>query len=151
VPIVALTAHALPSDRVRCLEAGMDGYLSKPFRAGDLMRAIAEVLPVRRPPVVPSVAPASLLGDEISALLVVEYESKLREIGEALASGRLGEVRMLVHRLKGAMALFHTGDPYTAADRLEWAAASGDRPECFEAWTMLSTHLERLLVELHRA
>jgi signal transduction histidine kinase/CheY-like chemotaxis protein len=41
-PIVAVTAHASAEDRVRCLEAGMDGFLAKPIQAAELHRVLAE-------------------------------------------------------------------------------------------------------------
>jgi len=42
-PIIALTALALPSDGERCLEAGMDLYLAKPYRRADLLAALAKL------------------------------------------------------------------------------------------------------------
>jgi signal transduction histidine kinase/CheY-like chemotaxis protein len=49
LPIIAMTAHAIAGDRERCINSGMDGYVSKPFRLAELLKEIDVVTgpPVR--------------------------------------------------------------------------------------------------------
>ncbi len=46
LPIVALTANAMPEERERCRAAGMDDYLAKPFRREDLLAVVDRWVPV---------------------------------------------------------------------------------------------------------
>ena len=47
VPIYALTAHAMSGDRKKCLEAGMDGYISKPIEVDAVLKLVSEIAPAR--------------------------------------------------------------------------------------------------------
>jgi two-component system, cell cycle response regulator DivK len=47
IPLFALTAHTLPGDRKRALEAGFDGYLSKPINVMGFAQTVSDALQVK--------------------------------------------------------------------------------------------------------
>jgi len=101
VPIVAMTANAMAGDAERCIEAGMDGYLSKPIDPVRLDRALARIaggrgdgdpVPMPAPPA-PS-APAEMdrevlrrFAEEVGAEMVPDLAAAYREQGAVALAG----------------------------------------------------------------
>lgn len=84
ITIIALTAHALPGDRERCLAVGMDDYLSKPFTMEDLRNTIGKWLGSTVTCTVPGTAPESECSNHSESPLdetVLDNISALQQVG----------------------------------------------------------------------
>jgi signal transduction histidine kinase/ActR/RegA family two-component response regulator len=66
VPVVALTANALKGDDQRCLEAGMDGYLTKPVNAPDLFSTLSRLVGATATPTSTPAADDSILSQVLA-------------------------------------------------------------------------------------
>jgi CheY-like chemotaxis protein len=105
-PIVALTAHAMATDREKCLMSGCTDYLSKPARKPQLLDMAAryvrhtKALPVLRSDVTDEAVRAFLTN------FVAELPKDVARLATLLEEGNLQQLREVAHRLKGSGGLY---------------------------------------------
>ena len=168
IPIVALTAHAMESDRQRCLDAGMDAYVSKPFSADELYATVEQVVGlsagssedeqraiepepdaiINRQEALERVEGMAELLKEMAELFVEEYPVLREQIVENLAAGELTVPRDLSHRIKGTVGLFAAHGPFEAAKRMNDLAKADDLDGAAGAWETLDRQMQQLMPEL---
>jgi CheY-like chemotaxis protein len=148
IPIVALTAHAMREDRQRCLDAGMDAYLTKPFNANQLFEVFEELLPQQNQSALASGGDTTVprTGDSFDRAALLDRvdadEAMLREVvelfladcprmlgglQEALRSKDDSAVASAAHTFSGALLAISAMPAADAAAKLERAALDNDR------------------------
>jgi signal transduction histidine kinase/CheY-like chemotaxis protein/HPt (histidine-containing phosphotransfer) domain-containing protein len=156
IPIMALTAHAIKGDQERCLEAGMDGYVTKPIDSDELARAIVRLVPAAAQGEPSSTARdravdvgeslqacLKLVGGkvehlkEIGKLFAQESAKALEEIRAAIASRDAPRLQLAAHSFKGAVALFGVAAATEEVLELESMGRVGDLTDAQNALTAL--------------
>lgn len=171
LPIIAMTAHAMKGDRQRCLDAGMDDYVAKPFRPQELFAAVEKVgVPeeadaeggtsqsmfahssglsaFKYEVALENVGGSEEMLREVVELFATECPKQMTDIEEAHESGDSERVSRAAHTLKSSVALLGAERAAAAAKKIEYMARDNELADFAEAWHELKQRVDELLEAL---
>jgi two-component system, sensor histidine kinase and response regulator len=163
IPIIALTAHAMKGDRETCLNAGMDGYVSKPLKTEELLDSMEKLLGNRpesgegapltegkdenvfdRKRTLESVEGDLELFKEVVTIFLEEYPKIMGEIRDAIDGEDARKLNHAAHSLRGAIGNFGASAAFETALKLEKLGKENDISGALAAYSSLIVEMERL-------
>ena len=146
LPIIAMTAHAMAAEQKRCLDAGMDGHLTKPFEAADLLAVLGRWCRPGSERPATGAALARLAGADayrarrLNDVVREDLKVNLGALRQAIQLGDAPAAGRIAHTLKGLSLLAEAGGVRESARELE-ASLRSHGP-----WSEQALALDRLLV-----